>query len=251
MKNVITVLTTARPNDVRYLRGTVAFLDAAGARLAYDRWVVSDGPMVNADGMWAGQRGWKIAATEEKQGARAGLWRCIYLACALGADRLVHFEDDVLPCANAVQYMLEVPVPEEVGMLTFCDTREVEQGQPHGIYVRPAAGTRRKGFWTAAALVIPGRAVRDLARRDFEAYYHDNPQASDLALGDALEATPRPYYGVHVPSLVQHIGDFSNFAGSPVRRANNFVGVECDALSFVGDRLHESLFGAVEWKKNG
>jgi hypothetical protein len=240
VNTLVVVLTTARPGGADYLAETLDALDREGAddRAKY---VVSDGPLPG--GRWRYSHldgaGWGVSASFVVRGSRNGHWRALYLAAALDADRLLFFEDDARPVRNAVRYLLDLQVPEGVGMVSCCDIREVAEGAEPGIYVRPAMGTRRKGFQTSVALVVPGRTVRDLVRRDPLAYLADRPDTADMALGAALEASAIPYYGVLVPGLFRHAGDVSCVPGSPIRQARNLPAEPFDALSLPREpRLH-------------
>lgn len=241
MNSLVAVLTTKRPAGADYLGETVLALDSEGAEEADARWVMSDGPLPTGRKKFLVEEGWKSCESSEARGSRNGHWRALYLAAALDADRLLFFEDDARPVKNAVRYLLGMQIPDGVGMVTCCDIREVGEDSDRGIYVRPAMGTRRKGFQTAVALVISGRTVRDLVRRDPLAYFADRVLTGDMALGAALEACAMPYYGVFVPGLFRHAGDVSCFAGAPVRQARNLPPDGFDALELPPE---PRLFGA-------
>ena len=226
-RSLVVVLTCARPAGAPdYLPETLAALDNEGALGAWQKHVICDGPAL------AGHfPGWRIHATESRRGTREAHWRAFWLAAALGAERLVFFEDDVQPCRNAVKWLLEVTIPNNVCAVLPHDFKEVPEGAVPGLYARPANGLYSRGMWGCQALVLPARTVYYLVGRDPRARATDRPESVDRALGIELDCSPWPHVAICAPSLADHVGEASTGTSARLHRTRNFAGRQFDATS--------------------
>jgi len=205
-----------------YVDGSVEFLERLEHRLR--------------DG---GTKGWSIVHLGENLGSTEAMRRLVVASAALGGD-LLFFEDDLLLCRNAVKRMIAQRVPEDVGIVTFFDMKEVAPGAAPGLYRRPADGHHGSGFWGAQCLRIHSESLAYLADRNWlDESRGDSRMASDILMGRHLAKHPkRRHLAVHTPNLVEHVGHASAcFPGLSLsqrwRRATNFPGRGFDALSLT------------------
>jgi len=229
----IAVLTCDRPSG-SYVDETLRQIDKeGGARL--ERRLYVDGSEEFAKRLRQrlsamGRNGWEIVRLGEGLGSTEAMRRVVTESVATGRD-LIFFEDDLLLCRNAVKRMIAQQVPDDVSFVTFFDMKEVAPGSAPGLYRRPAAGSHAPGFWGAQCLKFCPSALRCLASKDWR---HDgnmnSPMASDIQLGWILSKfSEKPWLGVHIPNLVEHVGHSSGcFPGiglaASYRRATNFPG---------------------------
>lgn len=239
----VTVLTTpARP---QYLSDTLDRLDAAGAR-AFRRIVFVDGAAIG----YQLCNGWELRQcfTDGKpKGSAAASAVVLEAAADQGADRLLYFEDDVVPCRNAVRAIAHWPIPDDCGFLAFCDLRGIGTGRPS--LIKAPGGPWKKdgdGFWGSQAVAIPRRSLDHLAsvpaaqRGSWRRGLWPHRNASDVQMGLMFASSPAPaaLYGLVSPSLVNHIGDHSAVDSTwRLHQANrtpaNFAGEEFDALALL------------------
>lgn len=221
---MIVVLTSPRKTD--YLPNTLAALDAAGAMDVTEKLVLSDGPREKSCD-------WPIAILQKK-GSKYALWQAIIGAAAAKSERLLFFEDDVLPSKNAVRRMLSHPIPKNAFLLSFFDLGEAfatvvdaTTVMPNGLYEMDGSA-----FSSMCAVAIPRRSLRILARMEPPEFFYCTENQSDTALNVVMQMR-KLTYALHHPSLVQHIGDVSAAGGdtAAVRTSPSFIGADFDVDS--------------------
>ena len=229
---LLAVLTCPRPG-IEYASETMRQLDRAGGKdFPGQKVLFSDGPL---DPKISVPRGWRRRAFKVNKGAIRGLWKIIDLAIEADANALLFFEDDVTVCRNTVTRMQRFRVPKDVALASFYDGNEVDEGAKPKLYRRKPLGWHGRGMWGTLGLKIPRRALEFLKVNDPDRlqYYHRN--AADEYIGRLIHLSPWRRIGYHVPNLVEHRGGTSIVhpgAGlMPHRTANNFPGVDFDALS--------------------
>jgi hypothetical protein len=197
---VIVVLTDLRRPE--YLRATLAAADAAGAA-SQARAVVADAP----DGLVGHElAGWPVVYAPKPAGAwrtvnKWSTWAAFELALGRGED-LVFLEDDVMPCARALEYAAALEVPPDCAWVSLY--APWGDGKiPFGIWRFPAVR-----FTYCQALKIPLRTLRALvaARGEMERAPVGGSDESMALIGRAR----RWHYGTHYPSLFQHVGERSS-----------------------------------------
>lgn len=234
----IAVLTCDRPNGF-YVIETLRQIDKEGGA-GLDRRLYVDGSVEFLERLEhrlrdGGTKGWSIVHLGENLGSTEAMRRLVVASAALGGD-LLFFEDDLLLCRNAVKRMIAQRVPDDVGIVTFFDMKEVAPGAAPGLYRRPADGHHGSGFWGAQCLRIHRESLAYLADRNWlERGQGDPRMSSDLIMGRLLASHPfRKHLAIHIPNLVEHVGKSSAcFNGLTLgprwRRASNFIGTEQDA----------------------
>ena len=205
-----------------YVDGTTKFVDSLKSRLT---------PFA--------ANSWEIVRLGENLGSTEAMRRLIVHSAAMGRD-LLFFEDDLLLCRNAVSRIIAQRVPEDTGIVTFFDMKEVPPGTAPGLYRTPAEGKQGSGFWGAQCLKFPLETLIHLANKNWEEEGRiGSKMASDILIGRILTKHPtRKNLAVHIPNLVEHIGHASAcFPGLTLtprwRRATNFLGRDFDALSLM------------------
>ena len=190
---MIVVMTHPRPG-VSYLAGTLASIDesATGRRV-----IVSD-----SDEPIAVPRGWEldtfVRPITQIPDNRWSLWRAFILAVEAGQD-LVVCEDDVRWCRSGARYAERLTVPADVNWVTLFDTA-FRAGAPHGLW-----RARAPVFAYAQAIKFSLRTCRLMRAAGCLAYDRAGSDNQLAAIGALFGLT----YAVHVPSLVQHVGDVS------------------------------------------
>jgi hypothetical protein len=216
-------------------------LDEGGAT-EHARLVTSDGPLDPA----ALPAGWTYdIRSEGGQGSRFVFWNALRRAAATDADLLLYFEDDVLPCRNAIKRALAVGVQTGFAFLSLFDMGECQPNFADGLYSAPVLGGNGQGFRGSQALVLPQRTIRMLASQDPFMIPQDvltGRNTCDKAIAYFLVQFGDPdlqRYLIHMPSLVEHIG-VESAAGhgdlrsrySPLSRAaTRWPGKDFDALA--------------------
>lgn len=139
---------------------------------------------------------------------------------------VLFFEDDVEMCPEAPAIIKAVASdwPDDVGVISFCDMREIPSGSDPGLYHLNALGSDRLGWWGNQCLLIHPDVVTHLANSNWfsaeicshpgiashvVAYQDHGLQCSDKRMSLVVHSGPRPLYAVHVPSLVKHVGQSS------------------------------------------
>lgn len=180
---------------------------------------------------------WELVRLGEGLGSSEAMRRLVVHAAQEGRD-LLFFEDDLLLCRNAVSRMIAQHVPDDVGIVTFFDMKEIKPGSAPGLYRRPADGGGGKGFWGAQCLKFSSESLIWLAEHDWMVESRgDSRMASDILMGRVMAKHPeRRKLAVHIPCLVEHVGHssacFPGLSLSPRwRRATNFMGRHFDAMS--------------------
>lgn len=217
---MIAVMTSPREGGVSYLDAVLADVDSSAT--SANRVVVSDTlsyrPAVHA--------GWRLVNFERPVPGRENrfaLWRCLGLAAEAGED-LVVLEDDIRLCRNAAWYMERFDLPKGVDMMSFY--APFGANVPDGVW-----RARMHIFMFGQALKFPATKARELASRYEEMCGDPRRGGSDAVLqlfGERLGWT----YGVHYPSLVEHVGAVSAVGNGDLteeRKAASFLGLAFDA----------------------
>lgn len=194
----------------------------------------------------AGRPGFRPAVVFEDSddlGAAESTRRAIIQAGESGGH-VLFLEDDLLMDEEAPARIVATPFPETVGVISFCDMREIPEYAPAGLYPRSPLGSDGRGWWGNQALLIHRDIVEICRSRDW--FSPDIEEAlgvriHKLANGDGgrncsdirlalLVATyggQRSGYAVSVPSLFRHVGQVSIcFPGRDLgeRQTRNWIG---------------------------
>lgn len=188
----VLVAVQAIPGREQYTRATVEALHTIGgaSELAEPRVLVWTGI---APPPFPLPHGWALVHwQQEPAGHRRDLWRLLQLPAE--DEDLIVFEDDVLPCRNAVRYMARW---SEDCFTTFCNLRRLGPG-PRRI--------DRNLFWGTQAWKAPARLVaRFLAAGDTAP--KGNHHGGDTRIGLLLQQWGEMIW--YHRSLVQHVGEQS------------------------------------------
>lgn len=192
---MIAVMTAPRAGT-SYLAQTLADVDQSAT---HSRVVVSDslGHRPDVPEPWlmfnfAKPRG-------GKNENRWAMWKAFELAAEIGED-LVLLEDDIRMCANGARYLERFPVPGGVGFVSFF--APFGERMPYGLW----RGSLR-AFSYAQCLKFSSRRVAALARgyHEMAGGPHGGADIALRAFGERRGWT----YSLHIPSIVQHVGDVS------------------------------------------
>jgi len=169
-------------------------------------------PLVHADAAAAG------AARATQQAIEAAIRR------APGAPVLL-LEDDVQADPEALEAIRQARFGDHVGVISFCDMREVEEYAPDGLYERSALGSDGRGWWGNQALLMHPDTAAALAAADSRALISGDPSGvvvhrvtyndagrncADIRLALIVHRQPqRNRFAVHVPSVFLHLGQDS------------------------------------------
>lgn len=169
-------------------------------------------PLVHADAAAAG------AARATQQAIEAAIRR------APGAPVLL-LEDDVQADPEALEAIRQARFGDHVGVISFCDMREVEEYAPDGLYERSALGSDGRGWWGNQALLMHPDTAAALAAADWFApeieqapgvvvhrvtYNDAGRNCADIRLALIVHRQPqRNRFAVHVPSVFLHLGQDS------------------------------------------
>jgi hypothetical protein len=199
-------------------------------------------------GAFSGREGYHeplVYRDDRCEGAAAATRAAIATAAAASPEaHVLLLEDDVLVAATAPAVVQGTPFPPGVGVICFCDMREVPEYAPAGVYVRSALASDGRGWWGNQALLLHRDVVRMCCRADwFSARIEEAPgvRAHKVAYGDGgrncsdirlallvhLHGGDRSDYAVHVPSLFKHVGHESAcFPGRGMgeRETRNWIG---------------------------
>jgi hypothetical protein len=233
-----------------YLRRTLESLQRGGAGVEARRVLHVDGPAYEL-GEW---RGWEVESVSPAVGggARLAMLEIMRRALEAGVELLLYFEDDVIVCKNATRAMIEIGVPEPLGLVSYCDlywhetpplTLRAFPGCPRG---RPVADG---GFIGCQALAIPRRTIERLVTMPAPAWLDRNN--CDATIGTSSAA-----YGI-LDSLANHVGAESAIMGRRYERlrvVRGWRGEDFDAdtvprafeLNAIGERcmLHAGVLHA-------
>jgi hypothetical protein len=158
------------------------------------------------------------------EGAAVATRNAILLTQQVAADHHVLFcEDDVEMHPSFRTVLRTFMFPEHVGVVSFCDMREMPEGHKAGVYTRSAMGCDQNGWWGNQALLIHCETVKMLCNADWfdiwiqnssplqahRALYHDDgANCSDIRMSMLVHELggDRSQYAVNVPSLFRHVG---------------------------------------------
>lgn len=228
--SILVVLTCRRRDGRSYLRKTLEGLLDEGALRASRRVLLFDGPVETADVPEEVLRHFKFVQVdgETRVGGAKAVWRAMSICDEAKASKILFFEDDVEPCKNAVRSALGLEIPRDLGMVTFFDPDKVAPGSPYKIWRMPAWAFSCNQF-----IMLPRRTARWVSMID-PTKGPWLPYCGDNFLGRAVGRSPWPTVGVHIPCLVEHVGEVSAVwadASMSGRRATNYPGRDFDALS--------------------
>ncbi len=216
---VIVVLTT--PKRTQFLARTLIELDRAGAA-GQQRILCVDGRVADILRLRVIPRGWEIISIGTGNAANTQI--AFHGVCAAidrrpGADDVLFFEDDIVPCRNAVAGLGLIPVPDHCGFLAAFDHRNVLRSpSPRLLLIAaddPNGPQQSWGFWGNQALKIPRRTIAHLVNQRTDRTYLPGVRSrlygSDVWLGDHAASRHAPWhvYGLLAPSLFQHVGAVS------------------------------------------
>lgn len=219
MNPEISVLTV--PRRPQYLEGTLRAIDAAGAaQFEGKKTVYVDGPATGYEWI-VPLTGWVIDSLHrESRGTRPSLWQILHRAALAGAPYLLHFEDDIRLCRNAIAAMAAIDVPPAFGFLSFFQQNAGMPDTP-GFHGLPPGRT----WWGAQALKVPARSLHRF-KKDVSAPPENYRSGEcDVWLGDHLRG------GVLLPSIVRHIGEESAI---PTQKGERATGHRA-GLQYAGD----------------
>jgi hypothetical protein len=183
-------------------------------------------------------------------GAARATKEAIRLALEVSSNRynnprhILFLEDDVEMHWTAPAYVFGADFPEHVGVMSFCDMREMPSGAKPGIYPCSALGSDQRGWWGNQAIAIRRDVAEYLAIADWfsesiensrgvrahkAAYEDEGRNCSDIRMS-LLVHTALLNYAVHVPSVFLHVGHqsrcFPNRISLGERETRNWAGVE-------------------------
>mgnify|MGYP006275356233 CR=1 FL=1 len=155
-------------------------------------------------------------------GAAVSTRNAINLAAERGGH-VLFLEDDIIVAPDALKIIPEVIFPENVGVISFCDMREIKEFSPNGLYICSALGSDQRGWWGNQAILIHRDIVKILSRQDWfdreiensrgvrahiESYCDAGSNCSDIRLSLIVNkhGGARNHYAVFVPSLFKHVG---------------------------------------------
>jgi len=219
---VITVLTTPRRQD--YLRETLQSIDDAGAATLVHKTVFVDGDknLVRKHV----PHGWQLQSchvTNTSRGSRLSLWRILHTAAEARVPNLLHFEDDIRLCKNAIPTMMAIEVPADVGFLSFFQQNKNMPGT-HGFHCIPNG----QKWWGNQALKIPARSLAKFLDVKSKPADPTPIHQADVWLGERLRGC------VLLPSIVRHVGLVTTI---PSQKAETLSGdsIHRAGLHYVGD----------------
>ncbi|HVA47660.1 MAG TPA: hypothetical protein VNH11_14920 [Pirellulales bacterium] len=144
------------------------------------------------------------------------------------ADAYLMCQDDAIFAEGARDYLEQDLWPAaDVGVVSIYTPTHWSRGAPRGFHVE----THGWASWGALAYVFPNKSLRALLAHPLLIEHRrlgpgDGLRNIDSVVGAWCQAAELPYF-VHVPSLVQHIGETSTIwttAGATgCRRASDFV----------------------------
>lgn len=225
MKSRVSVLTCATRRD--YLAQTIASLERGGADLADERILFVDGPASAYEGRFPD---WDVVSVspDAARGARLAMTEVMRRAAREGVELLLYFEDDVIVTRNAIPAMLEIGVPEPLGLVAYCDLMWV--GRHLELVAFPGCpkgqGVPDGGFMGCQALALPRRTLQAFLEWTPPAWLEPDKNNCDATIGLIAEQ-----YGIF-DSLANHVGEVSAIYGgrySRPREVRSWVGEDFDA----------------------
>jgi hypothetical protein len=255
---LLVVMTCPRPTGAPdYLPATLEALDENGADLCDEKWISVDGDQAKHTVCTTSRESsvWDFRWNKQKTGQRLALWRTFMLAQERNADWLILCEDDLAIAPNAVDRIIEQTktFPNDCAFLTFY-SRRVPEGAAHGIHKFPSLEDDFNMYsWGSLCYLVPRRAVDyflscDPMRCDpFPVSFH----GGDFVVSYHASKSPWPNFGVVVPCLVDHVGDYTAIPGNervPVR-GNNYAGVRDSVWHDLQRPFYETLREELKAKK--
>jgi len=233
MHSTVVVLTC--PRSKAYLWDTLASLNRAGACEAFapqHRWVLSDGDAI--DGQRVLDADWQLhrLGGDPRGNLRAFLAVFAFALRDVTCDHLLFFEDDVVACKGAIARMLQTGVPHDCAFTSFFDMKECPYGMPPQLHKVSTMGADGRGYWGSQAILWPRRTMEYLVARGPAMLEGGSAHSSDCLFGSHLLFSATPHYALHVPSLVEHVGDVSaiwTWMPKVNRKATSFLGEDFDA----------------------
>lgn len=220
------VVRSSPRRGAQYLDKTIEQIDVNGGRDWPHKFIVSDGT-INTRSKWP------VMAYQGPSGCQKSFFRIIDAFAKCPGHEYVTYEDDVDSCQNATSRILTSKVPVDCAYVSFCDVKEyIKIGHNPGLYRVPANGLQNNGFWGNQCVLLPPRTITYLANAGNPAKFWPKSNG-DVALGRMIASSPWPRYGLHVPSLVKHIGEISTWTDKGLlgRQTPNFPGIDFDAQS--------------------
>jgi hypothetical protein len=137
---------------------------------------------------------------------------------------LIFIEDDLAPCANAVERVIETPIPDWAGVMTFFDYRQ--EWTKEGIFPHPNG----RDLWGSQCLKFPARLIPDLKRIAASGEIKIK-EGTDAWAGLATAKLGLTIAG-YSPTIFQHTGMLSVYApGRMPPVALNFPGESFNAMN--------------------
>lgn len=221
---VISVLTT--PKRQEYLADTLRSIDAAGALSLTDKTVFVDGDARSV--MQNVSPGWQVLSLHKAnamRGTRASLWQILHYAALLEKPFLLHFEDDVRLCLNAIPVMMAVNGPIESGFTSFFQQNPGMPNTP-GFHYLPSG----QKWWGCQAFKIPYHTLSKFVDPRSAPVVRPMEMQCDVWLGSQL----RPC--VLLPTLVRHVGLHTTI---PTQKHETLSGESAHraGMHYVGDNF--------------
>ncbi len=217
---MICVLTCPRP--VNYLPATLRSIDASAK--SKNRIVVVDGDYLPKD-----TTGWQVVyapkpSWDYRIHNRFPFWRCLELAVEADED-LVFFEDDVLLCKNGAAYIESYKIPNGLAFVSFFSP---ELRASDCI----ATGLPIKNFAFLQGCKFPLETCKKLVEMK-SAMVSSQLGGSDNCVGKVGNELGWKY-GIHCPSIVQHVGRESVVSGVDTNRVSPTFRNDLDAMTIRG-----------------
>lgn len=238
MPATTTIVVLTSPRSKSYLLDTLASLNRAGAATVRARFVAIDGTLPIGTLAAITALNWRtLPLSDTPAGNLAAFFRVLeYGTTHFTNDQLLFFEDDVVLCKNAIARMLETGVPDACAFTSFFDMKEMDTARflDQGLYRVSAMGVDGRGYWGSQALLWPRRTMAWLCDRKAAIFKGESKHSSDCIFGSHLLYSPWPEYALHVPNLVEHVGDVSaiwSWVPKVNRQATSFLGEDFDAAS--------------------
>ncbi len=190
----LVVLTSARKNN--YLEKTLDCINKQTWRGKKILW--SDGELPETKGTY----GWKIIV-REKQGPpnTFAFWDMLNY-CNCECEDILFFEDDILLSKNCLEYIQKIGCPEPYSYISWYDGLFKPT-----IVVPKIWNIDGSEIISCQARTIPIRTIEYLCKYRYSDQWEPRYMSgSDAVMAKALKGK---LAGIHVPSLVQHIGEES------------------------------------------
>lgn len=139
------------------------------------------------------------------------------------ADHILFMEDDVELHQTASRTVKSTEFPDQVGIISFCDMREMRHNTKDGLYIRDAIGCDGRGWWGNQAILLHRETARLAVDKSWfsdeickfpsvaahSINFGDNGiNCSDIRLSLIVHryGGARNKYAVSVPSVFRHAG---------------------------------------------